>query len=215
MRTVIISGGNIEEEFAVKFLDSMNFSAIIGVDSGLEFLKKQNIHPTHVIGDFDSLSQETYQYYKNKVNCVWRELQPEKDETDTQAALAWVLELQSTEIWILGGMGSRIDHLLGNIQVLQIPLSQGVPCFLVDSHNKICLLNKGITIKKKEQYGKFVSLLPLTTLVEGLTLNGFKYPLYKHTLTSENALGVSNEILEEVAEISFENGILIMIQSKD
>ncbi|RDU24316.1 thiamine diphosphokinase [Anaerosacchariphilus polymeriproducens] len=215
MRTVIISGGNIEEEFAVKFLKSMVFSAIIGVDSGLEFLKKQNIYPTHVIGDFDSLSQETYRYYKENANCIWKELVPEKDETDTQAAITWALELHSTEIWILGGIGSRIDHLLGNIQILQIPLKRKVPCFLVDSHNKICLLDKGISIKKMEQYGKFVSLLPLTTQVEGLTLDGFKYPLYKHTLTSDNALGVSNEILENVAEITFEKGILIVIQSKD
>lgn len=215
MRTVIISGGTIEKEFAAEFLSSMDFSVIIGVDSGLHFLKEVEIMPTHIIGDFDSVYSEIYEYFKMNSMCHWRELVPEKDATDTQEAILWAMELESTEIWIMGGTGSRVDHLLGNIQTMQLPIKKGVACFMVDAHNKICLLNQGITIKKEEQFGNFVSLLPLSTQVEGLTLKGFKYPLEKHTLTNDSALGVSNEIIHESAEISFENGILIMIQSKD
>lgn len=215
MRTVIISGGKIEEEFAVNFLSCMKFDTIIGVDYGLEFLKKQRINPTHIIGDFDSISRDTYIYFKENKSCLWKELVPEKDETDTQSALLWAIKLQSNEIWILGGTGSRIDHLLGNIQIMQLALRENIPCFLVDSHNKICLINKEVKIKKSEQFGTYISLLPLTSQVTGLTLKGFKYPLNRHTLTNDNALGVSNEIVKEEAEISFENGILIMIQSKD
>lgn len=215
MRTLIISGGNIDAEFATKLMADINFSTIMGVDSGLEFLKQQHIMPTHIIGDFDSISTDTYTFFKNNLSCICKELIPEKDETDTQAALQWALNLKSTEIWILGATGSRIDHLLGNIQILQLAIRQNVTCFIVDSHNKICLLDKGIKLKKSEQFGHFVSLVSLTNQVEGLTLKGFKYPLNKHTLTNDNALGISNEILDDEAEIIFENGILIMIQSND
>ena len=50
----------------------------------------------------------------------------------------------------------------------------------------------------------------------GLTLEGFKYPLDHFTLTNmSGGLGVSNEILAEQGRVSYKDGILLMIQSKD
>lgn len=68
---------------------------------------------------------------------------------------------------------------------------------------------------KSRQFGTYVSLLPLTTQAEGVTLEGFKYPLKEYCMTSDNSLGVSNEITEETARITVKKGILIMIESKD
>ena len=50
---------------------------------------------------------------------------------------------------------------------------------------------------------------------KGLTLEGFYYPLHKFTLTSYTSIGISNEIVEEEARISFDEGVLVMIESKD
>jgi len=55
----------------------------------------------------------------------------------------------------------------------------------------------------------------MTTEVIGVTLKGFKYPLEDYTLSIGNSLGVSNEQIEEEAEIIIEQGILIVIKSID
>ena len=62
-----------------------------------------------------------------------------------------------------------------------------------------------------------MSLLPLTTLVEGVDLIGFKYPLCNHTFTSTGSagLGVSNEIVADEAKIRMKSGVLILIESLD
>ena len=60
-----------------------------------------------------------------------------------------------------------------------------------------------------------MSLIPLTSTVEGLTLTGFKYPLNDYTLPIGTSLGISNEIIEDIAHIEMEKGILIVIESKD
>ena len=86
---------------------------------------------------------------------------------------------------------------------------------LVDPTNRIRLVDKQLTMQKADQFGTYVSLLPLTTQAEGVTLEGFKYPLKKYCMTSDNSLGVSNEITEETARITVKKGILIMIESKD
>ena len=51
MRTLIVSGGRIDRDFALSFLKQQSFERIIGVDNGLRFLFDSRIEPTHVVGD--------------------------------------------------------------------------------------------------------------------------------------------------------------------
>ena len=73
------------------------------------------------------------------------------------------------------------------------------------------------TIKKKESLGKYVSLLPLTDIVKGITLKGFKYPLENYNMESgkSSTIGISNELVNEEGFIDFKEGILILIESRD
>jgi len=71
-------------------------------------------------------------------------------------------------------------------------------------------------IRKEEQFGKYVSFFPLEKEVASITLEGFAYPLDHHCLpNTSGGLCVSNEIVEETAHVSYEGGILLMVQSRD
>ena len=94
------------------------------------------------------------------------------------------------------------------------PLKKKIECKIVNENNEIRLIEKVIEIKKDDNY-KYVSLLPLTTTVEKVTLKGFKYSLDKADLKIGESIGVSNEQTEEFATIDMEKGILILIRSKD
>ena len=62
--TVIVSGGDIQSDFALDFLKKNAEKAgkekirLIAADRGLDFFLEQQILPDVVIGDFDSLSKE-------------------------------------------------------------------------------------------------------------------------------------------------------------
>ena len=60
-----------------------------------------------------------------------------------------------------------------------------------------------------------MKLLPFSEEVTGVTLEGFKYPLLDDTLKRFCTLGVSNEIVEENAKVQLEEGILVVIESRD
>ena len=60
-----------------------------------------------------------------------------------------------------------------------------------------------------------LSIIPLTTTVEGITLKGFKYLLNNYILNLGQSIGVSNEQQKEEATIELKKGILIVIFSKD
>ena len=119
------------------------------------------------------------------------------------------------EIYLLGATGGRLDHFLANLAVLMIPTGLGIRAWILDEKNRITLLREGCSLEKKHTFGKYVSLIPYTDEVTGVALKGFRYLLNGHTFTRDNTLGLSNEIEDEIAEISFESGILIMILSMD
>lgn len=216
MKTIIISGGFINQAFLQTYMKENHVDYIIGVDKGIEMCYQCNIIPSILMGDFDSIRGEILDYYEKNTTIEIRRFKPEKDDTDTQMAIRWAIQLKSTQIVMIGSTGSRIDHLLGNIQSLCMLLENNIEGYIIDEYNKIMLLKEQMNINKSEQYGDYISLLALTNQVTGLTLTGFKYPLYEYTLTNQSGgFGVSNEILDENASIAFRSGILIMIQSKD
>ena len=188
---------------------------IIAGDRGLEALYQLKIVPNHIVGDFDSVSPEILEFYKNQSQIIFHTYHPEKDNTDTDIALKLAISLKSSEITIMGALGRRMDHAIANIHILKDALETNIPCQILDEHNRIYLINKEITLEKDKIYGKYISLIPLTSEVEGLTLTGFKYPLNNYDLPIGTSLGVSNEIVENIAQIKMKKGILIVIESKD
>ena len=188
---------------------------IIVCDRGLEALYQLKIIPNHVVGDFDSVSPNVLTFYQNKPQVVFHTYNAEKDNTDTDIALKLAIKLKSSEITILGALGKRMDHAIANIHILKDALEAEIPCQILDENNRIYLINKESTLNKDKIYGKYISLIPLTSVVEGLTLTGFKYPLNNYDLPVGTSLGISNEIIEDTAHIKMEKGILIVIESRD
>ena len=219
--TLIITGGAIQEAFAGDYLRKTKFGYTIAADKGLVFCRKMEILPDLIVGDFDSADHDALGYYREQFPERILRFRPEKDETDTEIALTKALERMARRpeekgsITILGATGTRLDHVLGNIQLLKKAVEAGVSCFLVDANNRIRLIRESCRIRREEQFGRYVSLIPFTPKVTGVTLKGFKYPLTDYTLLSGKAIGVSNEITGEAGEISFLDGLLLVIESRD
>ena len=214
-RTVIVSGGMVEKDFALPILKSEDTEFIIGVDSGLKFLYDNEIKPDYIVGDFDSAPRSLVSYYREELNVPVREFNPVKDASDTEIALRLCIELNRKEIWILGATGNRIDHMWANVQCLQIALDAGADARIVDSHNQIRLLDKGITLKREEAFGKYFSLFPLELPVDDLSITGAKYPLKDHFMKPDDSLCVSNEFAEDEVDISFAFGKVILMETRD
>ena len=154
---VIISGGSLDPDFALAFLREEKPELLIGADRGICFLKEKEIHPTHIVGDFDSASGEALEYFKQFPEIPIRTFNPVKDFTDTAIAMEPAMEEGADRIYILGGTGTRLDHVVANIKLLAMALEQGKECILLDEHNRIRLTDQPMKIRKTEQYGKYVS----------------------------------------------------------
>jgi len=214
-RTVIVSGGSLDQELTLSILRDSHTAHVIGVDKGLAFLYQHQILPDVIVGDFDSLSEGILAFYKETTDIPVREFHPVKDATDTEIAIRLAIENGWDNLVILGATGTRMDHVWGNVQTLKAALDAGVEACIMDAHNRIRLVRKGISMKKEDAYGNYFSVFPLEGSVEDLCIQGAKYPLTNHRLLPYDSLCVSNQFDSEQVEITFSKGILIFMETKD
>ena len=215
MKFLIVSGGSLNKEFVTKVVGQGRYDRILAADSGMNALYAAAVTPDIIIGDFDSADKKILAFFQQNKEIDFCTLTPEKDDTDTEFAIRESIRRGADSITIIGGTGTRLDHVLGNISLLGIGLEEGVRMELLDAHNRICMINHSVTLKKKEQYGNYLSLIPYNGNVTGVTLKGLKYPLHDYTMGGFNSLGISNEIVDDEASIELTSGQLLVIESRD
>lgn len=212
---LLVSGGTADRSFVTDFMTNRRYDLILAVDGGLRLCHDAGILPTHLVGDFDTVEAPLLEQYAHLPGMQVIRHNPEKDATDTELAMDLAIQTQAERIHILGGTGSRIDHSMANIYLLLHAHREHIPCCMYDACNKLSLLSGERVISRKEQYGNYVSLLPVTETVKGITLEGFKYGLDEAELSIGSSLGVSNEITASRAKIRCRQGILLVVESRD
>ena len=215
MKYGIITGGHIDDAFAIEWLNQNEYDCLIAADSGMNFLYRNGVVPDVIAGDFDSVDMDSMAYFQGMNNVQIIRLNPVKDDTDTEFVIREAIRRGATEIIVLGATGTRLDHVFANVYLMGIGLEEGVLIQLVDKHNRIRMISDSLEIEKSEQFGSYVSVLPVKGDAKGVTLEGMKYPLENADIACFSSLGVSNEIVDEVAKISVEQGVLLVIESRD
>ena len=214
-KCVIVSGGSINDSFAMQMIDNIKPDCVIGVDSGLNFLYRNQVVPTHIVGDFDSVSPEVIAHYKSMENIPIREFNPVKDATDTEIAVCLAVELGVNELFLLGATGTRLDHVMANVQILKIALDQGIKAYMLDECNRISAWEKEIRLCESERFGKYFSLFPLGGDVSDVSIKGAKYPLEHYRMSPFESRCVSNEFKDEEVIITFPKGTIVLMETRD
>ncbi|KTD86479.1 thiamine diphosphokinase [Paenibacillus etheri] len=209
-RVVIFAGGELSPEY-FDLLDEDDF--IIGADHGALFLISHGYTPDIAVGDFDSVSLEALQDIESKSKKTITCDAVNKDLTDSEMALDIAMDQQPDSILLLGVTGTRMDHSLASIQMMTRALQRQINCYVMDTHNYITLTGSQAVINDLGY--TYVSLLPLTPEVSGITLEGFQYPLTDASLKLGQSLGVSNKLISSSGTVTIRSGLLLIIQSKD
>lgn len=182
---------------------------IIAADGGQNRAREFGLQPDCVIGDFDSTT------LNEDFDCIYITYPAEKDLTDTEAALTHALEKGCRNVILLGGMGGRLDHTMGNIGLLDKYYSFFDHMEFIDGKNRMELLkDSGRTLKRDVRY-KYFGLVSLNAEASGIDIRGAKYELTGASLERASTLGVSNEFKEDTVEICVQKGTLLIVRSAD
>lgn len=193
---------------------------VIAADGGLDYAKKYNVPVNLVMGDMDSVSQNSLENCGEETEVY----PPEKDDTDLLIAIKKGMNLGYKQFEIYGALGGRLDHTIGNIQILRFLTKEGCRCAF---HGKssageenaesgiflTAVMNSEMNFEKRES--GTISVFSLSETCEGVTIEGLKYEIKEATMTDTYPLGVSNEFVGKPARISVENGILAVIAEEE
>jgi thiamine pyrophosphokinase len=183
---------------------------IIAADGGAKHVLAAGHQPDVLIGDLDSISRADYDRLQ-EVGVQILEYPEDKDETDLELALTYAIENYEDDILILGALGGRLDQTLANILLLADAKFIGRRIEIREDHQRAWLVDKRTTIKANA--GDLVSLIPIGGDVHVAQTTGLKWPLQNDRLIFGGPRGISNVLIDEMAEISLQNGRLICVVS--
>ena len=180
----------------------------IGVDKGALTLARNGKRMLLAIGDFDSVEESDLAYIKEYSDTLIQ-LNPIKDDTDSEAAVMYAIEKGYQKIHLYGGLGGRLDHAMINLRLVsRFPET----VYLHDQNNFIYSLAEGVHSIDKRDY-TYISFF--TEDEATISLDGLKYPLDKQQLTNKDTYTTSNEILDCSGIVTVHVGKVTVIQSKD
>ncbi len=202
---IIFAGG--EFSLPANFDDILKeTSCVVCADSGFDNAARLGIMPDVIIGDMDSVEKNLPDKVEQiKLNC-------EKDDTDTEACINYLIDKGCKEITLFCALGGRKDHELANVMLTVYAAQNGVKLIIKSSDTEIFAVD-GLA-KVSGETGDWLSLIPAMGDAEGVTLSGLKYPLKNACLKAGKTVGISNEFISDEATVSVEKGILIAIMTK-
>lgn len=212
MKTIIITNGDIGDfNYYNDIIKEQEY--IICVDGAMRHIVKMDIRPDVVIGDLDSISDEYLQIIKDKEIPISK-FPSEKDETDTELAVMLALEKQSSEIILIGGVGSRIDHSFINITLLANTAKKGIKCRLIHEKNDCYFVDSKISFVDFDRRCN-LSIIPITDeIIVGKT-EGLYYPLENEVICMGSSRGISNVAIDNKVEITIKKGVAMIILARD
>ena len=212
MTALIIGNGDDVNKSAI---ESMKFEYVICADGGLEKAESLGVVPNVILGDFDSVDADVLGKYQS-INTETKKYPAEKDFTDMELSIEFAIEQGYKDLLLVGATGGpRLDHFIANIMLLEKYFNLGVNIEIVDNNNKIQIISDNTDLLLENKKNHFISILPITESINGLTLEGFKYPLDKVSVKRGSTLCVSNEIVLNSGKVILEKGTALLFVSKD
>ena len=202
-RCVIVGGADINNYEYIK--DSLgDEDYIIFCDSGLKHMEGLGVGPSLIVGDFDSFEDPRLDVETIVLPC-------EKDDTDTVYGVREGIKRGFDDFLIIGAVGARLDHTLGNLYILSMLQSFGKRGRIIDDYSEMELVTASPTMV--DDSFSFFSLVNITGKAKGVTIKNAKYPLENAEITCSYQYGISNEVLVgKTAEVSVKEGALLLIK---
>ena len=214
---VVVAGGDLDEPALADEVAHLarRASLCVAADGGLRLLRRAGLWPHLLCGDFDTLGPEEVEAARAAgVEVV--PVPPAKDFTDTELALDLARRrLGRVPLYLVGGVGDRVDHTLANLLLVARWWAGGHPLTVLAGPAHVRPLAGPGEVQFHGRPGQTVSLVPLSPRMTGVTTEGLVYPLRDATLAWGTAYTVSNALAGSQGAFRARTGLgLVVLQRR-
>ncbi|WP_040492249.1 thiamine diphosphokinase [Ilumatobacter nonamiensis] len=210
---VIITGASPLDDHVLEAIPSS--AILLAVDGGLDVALAAGLSPSGLIGDLDSVSDDGLSWAEAHATIARH---PEdKDQTDTELALAFAANMQPDRLTLIGG-GERLDHTIAALGALRAPTLTGIP--VLDgwwNGQHLDVIHGPGRRELHLEVGSLVSLLAIGKTCHRVGVSGVRWPLDDHELQPVVGLGVSNEVTADdgIVPVTVSGGVLTVFDVPD
>lgn len=177
---------------------------VIAADGGIEHAQRLGVQPDIWLGDFDSCQPNQCPQYAQVPRIAYP---TEKDQLDSELALALAWEQAAEQVVIWGALAGRFDHSLA---LALIASKQPKPVILHGGTEWLQPLQPAQPLCLSLPIGTTFSVLALAA-VQGLSIRGSYWPLQQASLAMGSGLGMSNRSVEPDIQIEITQGLAVLI----
>lgn len=203
-RAVIFINGNLSNiGQAKKTIKKEDF--LIATDGGAKHILGLGLIPNVIIGDMDSINTKILEKYKSI------KYPTKKDKTDFELAVNYCLKNKFKKIIIFGILGDRIDHFIANILLITKIQTENrsVKIKIIENKKETYVLSEKVEISG--QVGDELSIIPISSKLEGVVTSGLEYRLDNETLSLGSTRGISNVFSSSLITVKVKKGIALII----
>ncbi len=201
---VVVAGGDppTSEEIARLPINPI----VVAADHGLDHALAAGLTVAVAVGDMDSVSPEALTKAEQSGTRIERH-PPDKDQTDLELALELATRL-ADQIIVIGAGGGRLDHLIGNLNVLASPAWAGVDIEAWLNNAQAVVVHGQRTLEV--DVGGTVSLFALGGPAR-ISTTGLAWPLNNEVLDPLTGRGVSNRATTPTPQITVSEGVVLAV----
>lgn len=198
-KVAVIANGAVAD-YDVLLPATKGYDQYIAVDGGLQHCAALGVIPHFLIGDMDSVEPEMRTKFPHIKELKFER---EKDATDLELALEFLIKKNPKSITIFAGFGDRVDHSLSNLILLTRYPGK---VFLETETEILGIIDKELELETHA--GQTLSLIPMNGPAIGITTDGLKWEL-KEDVLDKSFVGISNEATGTSVLVTVKSGDLL------
>ncbi len=180
---------------------------VICADGGANGALRLGIIPATVIGDFDSIEDDTRRELAERgADFIHLERQ---DDTDFEKALLHLEAVGPRRVVMAGVTGGLLDHTLGNMSII-LRHMRLLRMVLYDTHYRIDVIDGDTRFSSIP--GERVSIVPLRPS-RGVRYEGLRYQYALPVMAMGVGEGTCNEAMETAFTVHVEDGALLVFRA--
>jgi thiamine pyrophosphokinase len=178
---------------------------LLAADGGANRLARLGLKPSAVVGDMDSILPSTRKWLGEEL-LVQR---PVQDRTDLDKAIAYAFDDVGLErLTVLGAVGGRIDHEVGNLGLLARHGRGDDLVFVATDHILLAVAGEATLVAEPGEAWSFWTFDPAVRV----TLTGVRWPVQCQPLDACGRPSISNLAASDRVRVVADGGAVVVMR---
>jgi thiamine pyrophosphokinase len=204
-KCIILANGKPPQKHVISHLMKRNYSTLFCADGGANTALKMALVPDYIIGDLDSISTKTLNFYRERTKIIKLNRQ---NDTDVEKCLKKAVKLKFDEAILTGATGNRLDHTFCNLGIV-IKFFEKIKIEIIAENSLLTPYTGTHTLNTFP--GETISIYGIGGKTK-ISFHGLKYKLNNTSLPFGEKESTSNIALENQVKLKVDKGIIFVIR---